>query len=89
MLLDLRLPEYRASFGIDAGRKPVDDHVDRVLVQLPRVDVRRQRMIIGDEVKIIKFILECDPVFERTHKMSQVELSGRTHPAQYSFLTCQ
>jgi hypothetical protein len=60
-----------------------------MLVQAAGVDIRRKSMVIGNEMKIVKFILERDPILQRPNEMTQVQFPRGTHPAQYSFLSCQ
>jgi hypothetical protein len=54
VFLDSRLPEYRTFYRVDSGGKPIDDHVNRMLVQAAGVDIRRKSMVIGNEMKIVK-----------------------------------
>jgi hypothetical protein len=72
VFLDSRLPEYRTFYRVDSGGKPIDDHVNRMLVQAAGVDIRRKSMVIGNEMKIVKFILERDPILQRPNEMTQV-----------------
>lgn len=55
----------------------------------PGVNVRRERMVVRYEVIAVVLMLQGNPVFQRTDKMSQMEFPGGTHAAQNGFPTGQ
>jgi len=89
MFLDSRLPEDRAFFRINACRKPVDEHIERVCIQIAGIERSREAVIIGNKKTgfinprpiLSHKVLLLDPVFKSAGKMTEMQLSGRTHPA--------
>jgi hypothetical protein len=85
----LGLSEHRAFFGIDAAGEPIENHLDRVLIELRRIEIGGKRVIVGDEMKILvclcavgqAFILKLNPIFQRADVMSQMQFSRRAHAA--------
>ena len=41
-----------------------------------------QRVPVGDEEEAIVLVLQLDPVIQRAHEVSQVQLAGGAHAAQ-------
>jgi len=84
-LRDLRNPGLlidHAALGVQSdseqvGGEVVDLAFDRVPVRL-----RRQRVVVGDEVIAVVLALELDPVLRGSQVVAQVEPPGRAHAAQ-------
>ena len=82
------LDEHHALRGIKPRRQPIQQHLDRVFFQTRRVRVvGGQRVPVGDKEKAVVLLLHPNPVFERAHVVSQVQLAGRAHSAQHALLS--
>jgi hypothetical protein len=51
------------------------------LIQPRGVEIRGKGVIVGDEVVILKGMLERNPIFEGADEVTEVELPRRTHTA--------
>jgi hypothetical protein len=82
-----RLHEEGALFGIQPGGDPVGDVVEHAFRDTSGVGVvARERVPVSHEIETIVAILKCSPVLERAHQMTQVELPGRAHARNDSWL---
>src|ERR671912_1632167 len=80
-----RLDEEGALLGIEAGANPIGHVVVSVRDDLARIRiVRRQRVPIDDTMERIVLGLQLDPVLERAHEMTEMQLSGRAHARQHA-----
>src|SRR5207302_5832596 len=78
-----RLDEYRRPVGVDADRKPVDEHLpNAVFDALGRLVVRRQRVPVGGEVKAFVLLLQPKPVLQRAMIVADVHAPGGPYAGQ-------
>jgi hypothetical protein len=82
MLRDPRLDEDSASFGIETGRKEVqNDILCRLLYCLRAGIPRRKGVPVGTKIVALVLILQPDPILESSYEISEMELSAGLHPA--------
>src|ERR1035437_785282 len=87
VLQHVRLDEQRAALGIEAGREVVDHDLKRVLLDAARVGVVGGESVpIGNEEKAVILVLQAYPVAQRADIIAEVQLSGRSHAAEYAAL---
>ena len=80
-----RLYEQRCPLRVDAGGKPVDQHVPDVGIHLRRLlVVGREGMPVGNKVKALGLFLQPDPVLEHPVVMAKVKPAGRPHTGKDS-----
>ena len=72
-LRHIGLPEQKRPFRVQTAGQKIQRHVPRVAPPLLRVEERRHRMIIGDEIKGLALLLQLDGRLHHAKVVSQVQ----------------
>ena len=75
----------RRHVGIEPCGEVFGQHVGDVPVQDGRVGMGRERVVVGYEEEAAVGMLHFDEVFQCTEIITQMQVSGRSYSAQYSF----
>jgi hypothetical protein len=86
MLRDMRLNEDSSLLGVQPGTEPIKKNFPAVLPNTATVGIiRHQCMPVYYAVKAFVLVLQFNPVGKSSGQMTEVQLSGRTHPAENPF----
>src|SRR5690242_5294874 len=85
MLGNVRLDEHGAAFGVEPGGEPVEQNVERVLLDAGSIGIiGRERVPVGHEKETVVFTLHAYPVIECADVVAEVQLSGGAHTAEHA-----
>ena len=87
MLRQSRLNKQRCVTGVDAGRKPIDDHIPHRFTDDRRIFVvRGERMPIRNEEKALVLVLQTHPILQHTVIVPRVHFVSRSHTGQHPLM---
>src|SRR6185437_15011674 len=86
MLWNVRLNEHGAALRIKPGGQPVQQDLERVLLDARGIGVvGGERVPVSKEEKAIVLVLHADPVVQGADKVSQMQFAGGAHTAEHAF----
>ena len=69
-----------ATFGIKPNCQPVERHFPDGVAHAWKIARVVRDLVVGDEEVAVVFVLQLDPVFERTRIVAEVQRTGRPDP---------